>query len=144
MPNCFSTIAAIGLHLGSWHAEPDYNNFNPGLFARSECEILRGQPQIGVFYNSEEEVSVYAGIEFEYDRDAMGTPFLIIGVATGYERAPIAPLVNIGFRFGPISDDFPIAIALGFSPAVGNPCKGVATGCREPSNLIHLAVEWRF
>lgn len=135
MADCLTTIAAIGLHVASWHADPDFNNFNPGGFVRSECEVLYGQPQVGVFYNSESRMSAYAGLEFEYDRDAPITPFLLVGAATGYEEFPVVPLVNAGFRFGPFSDDVPIAFALGYTPPCGSDCG---------DHVVHLALEWRF
>jgi hypothetical protein len=134
MADCLTTIAAIGLHVASWHADPGYNNFNPGGYIRSSCEVIGGQPQAGAFYNSEESLSVYAGIEFEYDRDAVATPFILVGAVTGYEAYPVVPLVNAGVRFGPFSDDVPVAFALGFTPAFGD----------YGSNLVHLALEWRF
>lgn len=135
MADCLTTIAAVGLHIASWHADIGFNNFNPGGFVRSECEVLYGQPQAGVFYNSEDAVSVYAALEFEYDRDATVTPFLLIGAATGYDAYAVVPLVNAGFRFGPFSEDVPVAIALGYSPPCGGDCG---------SHLVHVALEWRF
>lgn len=134
MADCLTTIAAVGLHIATWHADLDFNNVNPGGFIRSDCEILYGQPQIGAFYNSEYDFSAYAGLEFELDRDASVTPFLLVGGVTGYDDWPVAPLVHAGFRFGPFDKDIPLALAVGYSPEIGD----------QGSHLIHFALEWRF
>lgn len=99
-----------------------------------DCEILYGQPQAGVFYNSEEGVSAYAGLVFELDREAVVTPFALVGGVTGYEEYPMAPLISAGVRAGPFDDDVPVAIVIGYTPEIEG--KG--------SHLVHLALEWRF
>lgn len=128
-----AAIAAAGLHLASWHADPGFNDFNPGGFVRADCEILYGQPQAGVFYNSEERPSAYGGLVFELDRDAPATVFALIGGATGYDF-PLVPLVNAGVRLGPFDDDLPLALVIGYTPAIEG----------KSSHLVHFALEWRF
>lgn len=129
--DCLSTIAAVGLHLGSMHfPQENFNNFNPGAYVRSECEVLYGQPQIGTFYNSENAMSFYGALEFEYDREAVLTPFLLVGAVTGYDTYPVVPLISAGGRL--LLGD--VGIALGYSPPFGD----------LGAHVVHLAVEFRF
>ena len=130
MAGCLSAVAAVGLHLASWHADPGYNNFNPGFFVRSDCEILKAQPQFGTFYNSESKISAYGALEWEYDREATLTPFLTLGAATGYEAYPLVPVVSAGWRilFGDIG------VGAGYTPPFGD----------YGSHLIHAVVDLRF
>lgn len=134
MADCVTTIAAVGLHIASWHADPGFNNINPGGLIRSDCEVLFGQPQVGAFYNSEENFSAYAGLAFELDREADVSPYLLVGGVTGYDDFTVAPLANVGLRFGPFDDDVPVALLVGYTPEVSG--KG--------SHLVHFALEWRF
>ena len=99
MSGCLSTVAAIGMHLASWHADPGFNNLNLGGLVRYDCVILGAQPQLGTYYNSERGVTAYAALEWEYNREARVTPFLVLGAGTGYEVAPLVPIVSTGFRF---------------------------------------------
>ena len=135
MAGCLSAVAAVGLHLASWHAYPGVNNFNPGGLVRADCEILWAQPQIGTFYNSESNVSFYGALEWEYDRDAFLTPFLTLGAATGYKVYPVVPLVSGGLR------------ALFDIPFIGD--VGVGVGVTPPFGeygtfVVHAVVDLRF
>ncbi|MGI9435669.1 MAG: hypothetical protein ACR2Q4_12720, partial [Geminicoccaceae bacterium] len=80
-------------------------------------------------------VSAYAGLEFELDREAEISPFLLVGGATGYDEFPVVPLASVGFRLGPFDDDVPVALAVGYTPPCGSDCG---------SHLVHFALEWRF
>ena len=124
------TLAAIGLHLFSLHSGQQFNDDTLGGFARADCEVLGGQPQVGAFKNSENNTSIYAALEYELDRDAILTPFGVVGAATGYESYPVVPLINGGVRLliGPVG------FALGYSPPFGD----------YGAHMMHFAMDVRF
>jgi hypothetical protein len=80
---------AIGLHLGTWHSQPGFNNTNPGAFAQW------GGWTVGGYYNSERATSLYAG----YTWETQGITSLDLrlaataGVISGYRRASLLPLL---------------------------------------------------
>lgn len=138
MAGSCAALAAVGLHLMSWHPQ-DHNgeleSVTPGAYARAECELLGGQPQLGAFDNSLGWPSVYAGLQFELDRHAVFTPFVLVGGITGYTDEPVLPLLHVGLRLGPFSDDLPMALGIGYSPPCGDGCG---------AHVVHAAIEWRF
>lgn len=80
---------AMGLHLGSWHSQPGYNNANPGVFAQWDGWTA------GIYRNSEFATSMYFGHTWE-SRSA--TPLdlrvaLTAGLISGYRRASVLPLL---------------------------------------------------
>jgi len=96
------TTAAIGLHLLSWHSYSEFNNINPGVYVRTECGI-----QVGAFYNSERNLSVYT----TYTLESKHHPFFaFVGGSTGYQYAPVVPLIGAGVKLW----DFRIAYIPGF------------------------------
>jgi hypothetical protein len=93
------TLAAIGLHLASYHSDrptrqdvvTEYNNVNPGLYVKSECGLMAG-----VYRNSIERTSVYLGYAYE----PRGLPvFVSAAVSTGYYDT-VTPIVMAGVKIG--------------------------------------------
>jgi hypothetical protein len=80
---------AIGLHLGTWHSQPSFNNTNLGVFAQW------GGWTAGAYLNSERATSAYAG----YTWETAGYTALDLrlaataGAITGYRRAKVLPLL---------------------------------------------------
>lgn len=76
---------AIGLHVGTYHFDrtAGYNEFNPGVYARAERHT------VGVYYNSFRKTSAY----YAYRAFSYGRTSVHVGAVTGYERAPVVPLV---------------------------------------------------
>lgn len=80
---------AIGLHVGTWHSAPGFNNVNPGLFAQW------GGITAGIYHNSERATSVYAGYTWE-TRGITALDLRLaatLGLVTGYQRAKVQPLL---------------------------------------------------
>ena len=50
----------LGLHMMTWHAQPGFNNINPGLYFKVESGLTGG-----VYYNSERRWSAYLGRTFK-------------------------------------------------------------------------------
>ena len=74
--SCLSLMLAISMHIG---LEGDYNNIHP--HARCQVDSMIS----GVYYNSEDKVSAYIGLEHEGWE---------IGFVTGYTYADIVPMVR--------------------------------------------------
>ena len=72
---------AISMHIG---LENNYNNIHP----HARCQI--DNTITGVFYNSENNISLYAGKEYALDR----LVHLEIGLATGYSGGDIVPFMR--------------------------------------------------
>lgn len=114
-------IDRIGLHIGSHHTPSrDFNNTNPGAYV-----VLRDGWTLGGLYNSERRFSVYAGRTFE-----RGSLALTLGLVTGYERAPILPMVAPSWRAWQ-SDAASLRIA--YLPRVD----------RNSAHVLHLMIEFK-
>ena len=74
--SCLSLLFAVSMHVG---LEGNYNSFHP--HARCQQDSLIS----GVFYNSEERVSTYVGMQHEGFE---------IGLVTGYTYADIVPMIR--------------------------------------------------
>lgn len=106
--------AAIGLHLGSVHIpSKDYNDYNPGLYIKTENNLV-----FGGYYNSIRRPSFYAGKHFEYKHFS-----LTVGAITGYNKS-IYPLVVPGLTFG--------NVRITLVPPVN-----------QVSSVIHFSYEWK-
>ena len=74
--------AAVGVHLGSYHAHAPagvpYNGVNPGLYARWASGLT-----LGAYRNSIRRNSVYAGWTITDAAERFG---LTLGIVTGYDR----------------------------------------------------------
>src|ERR1043165_3937878 len=119
-----SGLSTFGLHLGSWHAKDGYNNFNPGVYVEHNGWTA------GTYYNSERKQTFYAGYTF---RGAIAGDFgygLSVGVATGYKRAPVVPMVVP-------------SVSYSVTPSWGVRLSGVPPIGTIPG-VLHLSVETRF
>ena len=74
--SCLSLMLAISMHIG---LEGDYNNIHP--HARCQVDSMIS----GVYYNSEEKVSAYIGLEHEGWE---------VGLVTGYTYADVVPMIR--------------------------------------------------
>ena len=74
--NCLSLMLAISMHIG---LEGDYNNIHP--HARCQQDALIS----GVYYNSEENISAYIGLEHNGWE---------VGLVTGYTYADVVPMIR--------------------------------------------------
>lgn len=116
---CFSTVAAVGLHLASVHSVDGYNNHNPGVFVRDECGF-----QAGAYYNSERRFSAYAAKTWDLKRVPV---WAALGVVTGYRAAPVVPMAMAGVRIG--------EVRIGYIPKL----KGV-----NDTHVFHIMIEKEF
>jgi hypothetical protein len=133
-------IAAVGLHLASWHSNPVYNNANPGLYARSSCGLIADTDrladgvQLGSYYNSERRQTFYAAYVVDVqpinDVHWLGV-FASIGAATGYAAHDMIPLALAGLKLNAGR----ASLRLGYAPKFGK---------INDTHLVHAAVEWSF
>lgn len=94
-------LAAVGLHLVSWHSGPmangeDYEWLTPGVYARMECS-KQLSVQGGVYRNSEAGISFYAAGVWEHPEWPV---FVAAGAVTGYEDQPVGPIGGLGVKAG--------------------------------------------
>lgn len=91
--------ATVGVHVGSWHSNPGYNNVNPGVMARADSGLTAG-----AYCNSESrserfptaprcQLAAYAGYHRDWDLAPGLKVGLTGGVLTGYSRAQVLPFV---------------------------------------------------
>ena len=83
----------LGLHLYTAHFTPSagLNNNTPGGYASCRSVI------VGAYFNSQRRTSLYVGYVFN---NVGGSPFdAVIGAVTGYDRAPVMPLVLPSFAW---------------------------------------------
>lgn len=107
-PACADT--RVGVHVGSYHFEGDFNNFNPGAY------VYHNGWTTGTYYNSERRQSVYAGYTFEHYLTADLSVAVTVGAITGYLRAPVLPLVLPSAAYKLTARD---SVRIGFVPPVG-------------------------
>ena len=83
----------FGLAL-SYHVEFEgtYNTVHPHVRLQQEHFIT------GVYYNSESNVSTYAGIQYDWNN-----LFVEGGAVTGYSEADVIPFARAGYKLGDIS-----------------------------------------
>lgn len=117
----------VGAHLGSYHFEGNFNNFNPGVY------VYHDGWTAGTYYNSERNQSYYAGYTFEYPLVGPFTGGLTVGAITGYSRASVMPLAvpSIAWR---TSGDSRLALRVSFVPKVE----------KGGSSAVHASIEFKF
>jgi hypothetical protein len=93
MPFLIPTIVAVGLHIGSYHESPGFNNANPGIFFRTENDYI-----IGAYYNSVENPTVYVVKDIKAP-GRLDHFSVAVGLATGYQYAPLTPVATFNYRF---------------------------------------------
>ena len=114
--------ATLGAHVATYHDEPGYNNFNPGIYTKLENGLT-----VGFYYNSNRRMSAYVG----YTLETPGKWFaLTVGGITGYDRWPVTPLVVPSVRIG----DDELALRVSFVPKVE----------KSGTNAVHFSVEHKF
>lgn len=119
-----AALAAIGLHLASWHSLPGFQNVNPGLYARNACGW-----QIGAYRNSEDRGTVYVSKLW----DAKRLPIWgSVALATGYRESPVVPIPMAGIRIRLPEN---LTLRVGYIPRVHH--------FNEP-HVIHAAIELGF
>ena len=74
--SCLSLLFAVSLHVG---LEGNYNSFHP--HARCQQDALIS----GIYYNSEERISTYVGLEYEGFE---------LGLVTGYTYGDVVPMIR--------------------------------------------------
>ena len=85
----------LGLHLGSWHSAPGFNNLNPGLYLRTADGWT-----LGAYRNSYRVTTAYAGRTWETAGDGLRVS-VTAGLATGYAHPwLVAPSASI--PLGPV------------------------------------------
>lgn len=122
----------LGLHLVSLHSQSrgmdgtEYRHVTPGLYLRTDDGIT-----LGVASNSHGRGSVYAGLTWSSDAAAPVGAGLTLALVTGYDVAPVVPLVAPSLR-----------VALGEQVALRvialprwHPKQGAST--------VNFAIEWR-
>jgi hypothetical protein len=96
----------LGLHIGSRHSTPGYNNSNPGLVYRTTAGWTAGG-----YCNSESrserfpdaprcQVSLYAGRTWQWELAPGIATAVTAGGITGYSRAQVMPLAVPSVLFG--------------------------------------------
>ena len=74
--SCLSLFFALSMHVG---LEGNYNNYHPHVRCQTNSLIS------GVYYNSENKISSYAGLEYKG---------LELGLVTGYKSEDILPMIR--------------------------------------------------
>ena len=83
MGSCLSLLVALSLHVG---LEGNYNQIHP----HARCDIT-DNVIAGAYYNSERNISAYAGYKFELPFESE----LEVGLVTGYSGAPVVPSMRL-------------------------------------------------
>ena len=78
--NCLSILLAVSLHTG---IVGYYNEIHPHV----KCQVEN--ISFGTYYNSEKSISTYMSFDLELPKMNIE-----VGLATGYELAPVLPLVR--------------------------------------------------
>ena len=103
---------ALSMHLGM---EGDYNSVHPHVRIQQDRFIA------GAYYNSEERISPYAGIQYTFDN-----VFVEGGIAGGYPAfGTVIPYARVGYR---LSDNTNIFVAPGGEVRHGEKIIGAVIG----------------
>ena len=122
----------VGVHLVSRHSSyaQRWNDTNPGVYARWSNGLT-----VGTFHNSERAQSVYAAWSHDWPVvEAAGASLnagITLGAVTGYQRAPLLPLVAPSLRLG-IGQHAGLRATFLFNPTKGG------------AHAVHLSAEWSF
>jgi hypothetical protein len=81
----------IGVHIGSWHSEPGFNNRNPGVF------INHNGWTAGTYYNSNRYQSYYAGYTFKQQINDTFSANVTVGAIKYAQWFPMV-LPSLGMR----------------------------------------------
>lgn len=118
-------VNAVGLHLGSKHAQGTWNDINPGVYVK-----LQNGMTFGTYYNSERKQSAYVGRTFSKNLTQNLEIAATVGIISGYNKS-VLPLVlpTVAYKF---HQDF--AARVGFVPKVN----------KQGSAGLHLMIEKQF
>jgi hypothetical protein len=119
----------VGLHIGSHHSAPGFNDSNPGVYVRWVDEHGDGWGA-GVLRNSEHGTSLWAGYTLNTPRLGPVSAALTVGAVTGYRAAPVLPLLTPSVALHSGAN----AVRLTYLPRV----------TRSGAHAIHLSVERKF
>lgn len=125
-------VAAVGLHLGSFHLDPyagapALNGFNPGAYVEFSNQVV-----LGTYHNSVSRPSVYLAYNWRLGSLGDNTEFaLLTGGITGYPLTRVVPLVVPSVRF---------ALGKNYGLRVAYIPKMPAT----QAHVVHFAYEFRF
>lgn len=97
---CAHAEDVVGLHGPSTHFRSGPNNDTYGVYLRRE------QIEVGTFYNSRRNATVYAGYLLESDLPLR--PALLLGGATGYGR-PVTPFATASISY-PMTPDWRVRV----------------------------------
>ena len=114
----------VGIHTVSVHTEKGYNNTNPGFYLSIDGYT------VGTYYNSERHQTYYVGYNFAGELGYGLDWGLTLGLATGYERSKVVPMVVPSVSYG-LGNNFAVRLSA-IPPFAKSP--GVA----------HLSFEYRF
>lgn len=115
-------IVAIGMHMGTIHSTDNFNDFNPGLYAKNEAGVT-----VGSFYNSERRQSFYGGWTWSPHKNFDIT----FGGITGYKAATVQPLVLPTVHFEVAKD---VRARIGYVPKFHT----------NGAHAVHFMLEYRF
>jgi hypothetical protein len=81
--NCLAILLSLTTHL---NVEGDYNNVHPQI----ECEYTHSNTIVGTYYNSENNVSLYAGTRIPLRKNWE----IDLVIATGYRIRDVQPMIR--------------------------------------------------
>lgn len=120
-----SQATTYGLHLGSRHDAPGFNDSNLGVYAYFDSGLT-----LGTFENSVSRQSVYVGKTWQYPLTQRVDAALTLGAITGYDRAVSPMLVP--------------SLALEFAPGLRLRSAALFKVNKTGANAIHLMLEKEF
>jgi hypothetical protein len=90
-----SSATTIGLHLGSVHDKPGFNDTNPGIYLKTDSGIT-----VGTVYNSVRKQGFYAGYTFVKMLTNSIEASVTLGGITGYKMT-VTPMVipSVAYKF---------------------------------------------
>jgi hypothetical protein len=122
--------STIGLHIGSRHSAPGFNDRNPGVYARW-ADAQGDGFAAGTYLNSERAQSLWAGYAWSWRMQALPiSAGLTAGAVSGYRTAKLLPLAlpSAALHFGNT------AARLSYIPKVEK--RGAAA--------LHFSIEYSF
>lgn len=114
----------LGFHTVSYHTSGNYNNTNPGVYVEYDGWTA------GTYYNSERKQTYYAGYTFAGKLVGPLDWGLSVGVATGYSRSPVVPMLVPSVRLG-VGEHAAVRVSA-VPPLAGS------------AGVVHLSVEYLF
>lgn len=94
MSTLLCCVAAVGLHLASYHSNPGFNNFNPGVYV-----VTKDGWTVGTYRNSEYRQSFYGGLTVQGELASRTWVSLTVGGITGYKAENLLPLAVPSLKY---------------------------------------------